>query len=402
MPGDFFLSTARLTAVARRMARGIREGMAAEDAEVACLPTYVPVERIPRNGRLLVLDLGGTHIRCAQTSLSGSELLLEKGPVREALIRSGQTRLSQEAFLDRLASVVQGLAPEPELAVGYCFSYPARPSSDGDAVLLRWTKEFFVSDTVGRKVGEMLCRRLSTERRPFFCRSVRVINDTVAALLAGMAAAEADGHIGLVVGTGTNMALAARAEDIPKIIDPMPAGRVLPVNLESGNFFPPHLTEWDAALDAGSENPGGQRLEKAVSGRYLARLAALCMPDTDLDAGSGAAGVFEKAFGGAAGSTEEKELARAVVDRSARLVAASLAGAILFLADLRPLKSFSITAEGGLFHGHPVYRETVEHVLEAVLAELDRPGLSFEIRQVPHATLLGAAIAGLSGQEEEK
>ena len=41
------------------------------------------------------------------------------------------------------------------------------------------------------------------------------------------------------------------------------------INLESGNFSPPHLTTADDALDRASDNPGAQRFEKAVPGAWL-------------------------------------------------------------------------------------------------------------------------------------
>lgn len=397
MASDFYLSTEQLMAVARRMRRQTRTGLAADGGEIACIPTFVPVTEIPRKGRVLVLDLGGTNIRCAQACLENSRLRLEKGPVRERLTDPSGREMAAAAFYSRLAGIIAALAPENKLPLGYCFSYPARSTPDGDAVLLGWTKELFVSDMEGGKVGEGLCRYLAANKASWQCGRVRVINDTVAALLAGMAASASDASIGLIVGTGTNIAIAVSPDRIPKIDQAWAHGQMLPVNLESGNFNPPHLTRWDGYLDAQSRNPGEQRFEKAVSGHYLADLLKLRMPESDIDTSRGAAAVFEKAYEEGAHCAPERELARRLIERSARLTAAALAGVISFLAERQSLQTVSITAEGGVFWGHPAYREAAESGLRAVLDAMGHDEVRFEFGAVSHANLLGSAIAGLSG-----
>ena len=76
------------------------------------------------------------------------------------------------------------------------------------------------------------------------------MNDTVASLLAGAIARggkHPEAFVGLIVGTGTNMAGFFRAERIGKL-DESPIA-TMAVNLESGAFHPPHLTAWDQAVD---------------------------------------------------------------------------------------------------------------------------------------------------------
>lgn len=397
MPSDFYLSIDQLITVARRMQRQLRAGLAADGGEIACIPTFVPITEIPGQGGALVLDLGGTNIRCAQVCLENGRLALEKGPLKEKLTGKQDREMEARAFYSRLADIIAALAPENGLPLGYCFSYPARSTPDGDAVLLHWTKELFVRDMVGGKVGEGLCRYLAANKASWQCGRVRVINDTVAALLAGMAGAFSDACIGLIVGTGTNMAIAVSPDRIPKIDQAGAAGQVLPVNLESGNFDPPFLTRWDGHLDAQSRNPGEQRLEKAVSGQYLADLLKLRMPESDIDPVGGAVAVFEKAYGKGAHSVREGEVARRLIERSARLTAAALAGVISFLAGGQSLQKVQITAEGGVFWGHAAYREAADNALRATLDGMDHDEVSFEFEAVSHANLLGSAIAALSG-----
>ena len=398
MPQSFYLSDKKLIEIARQMQQKTREGLKADGCEISCIPTFVPISSIPQSGRLVALDLGGTNVRCAQVSLDAGGIRIEKGTIKEKLIDRKKRQLEPGEFLERLAGMIHSLGPEPNLPLGYCFSYPAEPTRDGDAVLLRWTKELFVSDTVGEKVGEMLCRHLAKQPLHWQCTHVKVINDTVAALLAGMGVSAADAFIGLIVGTGTNMAIPLQPDLIPKLAEDRGKSYELPVNLESGNFHPPYLTEWDEKLDRESNNPGQQRFEKAVSGQYLAHLFKLRLPESRIDTRQGAAAVFEKAYGASAETDTEKKMAKAIIRRSARLVAASLAGLISFLTTGRaqPFKKVVITAEGGVFWGHPAYKEAAEYALRHLLNAKGLSGLDFEFLAVDHANLLGSAIAGLS------
>ena len=398
MPQSFYLSDQKLIEIARQMEERTRDGLRKDGGELLCIPTFVAIRSIPQSGRLVVVDLGGTHVRCAQVELAAGRLNFEKGPVKERLTGKQERQLDQAVFLDRLAGMIQSLGPDPDLPLGYCFSYPAEPTRDGDAVLLRWTKELFVSQTVGGRVGEMLCRHLAAEHFAWQCTKVKVINDTVAALLAGMGAAGADAYIGLIVGTGTNMAISLTPDRISKMTEDRDATFELPVNLESGNFRPPFLTEWDEELDQASHNPGEQRFEKAVSGQYLAHLFKLRLPECRIDTRQGAAAVFDKAYGASDEKDTEKEMAQAIIERSARLVAASLAGIMSFLAaeGAQPVKKVVITAEGGVFWGHPAYKETAEYALRHLLHAMGLSGIDFKFLAVDHANLLGSAIAGLS------
>jgi len=393
---DFSLSKDQLIEIARRMGEKTRYGLVADGGEILCIPTFVPIQSKQPSGRVLVMDLGGTNVRCAQVLLDNGRLVIERGPVKEKLASPYERDLELGAFLERLAGIIQSLGPEKGLPLGYCFSYPTEPTRDGDAVLLRWTKELSVSDTVGRKVGEMLCGYLFRHNTPWQCTQVKVINDTVAALLAGMGSSSADAFIGLIVGTGTNMAVPLDSGSIRKLSDGSTEKFALPVNLESGNFHPPFLSDWDDQLDKASNNPGQHRFEKAVSGHYLANLLKLRMPESNIDIRRGAAAVFDKAFAKSAVSDPEQQLARQIIERSAQLVAASISGIIDILQEQRPLKCVVITAEGAVFWGHPAYKATVQGTLRHLLVDFGLPDIDVKFLAVDHANLLGSAIAGLS------
>jgi hexokinase len=180
------------------------------------------------------------------------------------------------------------------------------------------------------------------------------------------------------------------------------------VNLESGNFHPPHLTKWDDQLDAQTDNQGRQRFEKAVSGAYLGHLLALACPGGDFDPAQGAQALVQLCSEASA-APELKRQAQAILDRSSDLVAASLAGLVAAAGDVRKLadapspkdaecRRVRIVAEGGLFWGAPGYADRVREALARLTKAQGMQSFLPEILAVPDANLRGTALAALSGR----
>ena len=393
---SFEIQKKQLVEIATSLVDRVREGLAHDDREIACLPSYISVKKVPQNGRALVMDFGGTNVRAALVSLEDGKLQIERGPVAQAIpLKRGEV-LDRDSFLTNFGELIASLDPPQNLPLGYCFSYPAASTPDGDARLIRWTKEVYVEDTVGQKVGHLLLDHLARQQKPLRCSKVSVINDTVASLLAGLTVSEADGHIGLIVGTGNNLAAVMDGAMLPKLDKELGWEGPLPVNLESGNFYPPHLTEYDEQLDARSENPGKQRLEKAVSGVYLAHLLKMACPESALDPGSGSKGLVDLAYQAQNLESLDSKLARQILERSAKLTAASLAGLILALQDSHRCRSVCIVAEGALFWGDPNYKGRMEGTLQELLGALNLSHVEFNCVSVEHANLLGSVVAALS------
>lgn len=391
MENRFALNLDQLAEVSTQFVSGVRQGLSEEGQEIRCLLTFVPTtERVP-DGEALVVDLGGTRIRAALVKCRLGVLEVQ-GQVQEALlpIRRGLP-LSREAYLAAQVDVVRGLSPPAGLPLGYCFSYPAASAPDGDARLIRWTKGVNIPDVEGHRVGAMLRNALEGAGIP--TGQVVVLNDTVAALLAGLSGPRADHYAGLIVGTGNNLALLLPPTAIPRFPSIPWAGPV-PVNLESGNFTPPFLTEFDDAVDAGSDNPGRQRFEKAVSGVYLGHLLKHALPRFPFDAQSGSVGV-SRAADGVDCNAETAAMARAILNRSADLVAATLSGTAELFSPA-PGATVRVVAEGGLFWGAPGYQQRVLATLNRLLRKAGRSTTSIEITSAPSANLLGAAAAALS------
>lgn len=379
-----------LEEIRRAMAERIRKGLSSGTGEIATLPAFLCPPRPKEAGPALVIDIGGTNLRAAAVEISpeGAGRLARKPALRPLDLEWDST----EDFFDCQAELALSLGPPDGLPLGYCFSYPSRALPDGDAVLLQWHKELRVPGVIGNKVGKLL--RESLARKGYTSPRVRVLNDTVAALIGGDLAYRRGGEftafIGLVVGTGTNLAayfpahlLGERIPEELRGMDPMA------VNLESGNFHPPHLSPFDDELDAGREDAGRQRLEKAVSGRFLPQLFSYILEGRREPPFPAARAIFELAGDH---RSPRGETARLIVNRSADLVAASLAGLI---DTLETDGRIGILAEGGLIRHNPDYRKRLAGRLAELLGDDPVRPDRFKLLQLKNNNLIGAAAAVL-------
>ena len=394
----FAMNSQKLQDIARALATRLREGLAHDGRELRCFPTFLPAAEKETGGvsarqEAYVVDVGGSNVRAAVVARDAGSFSVVAGPaVRPMPWRAGE-RLDPETFFGLQREALESLGVDGERPLGYCFSYPAESTRDGDARLLKWTKEIEVPALVGQRVGRLLVEHVHRHSR-LRCSRLAVVNDTVASLLAGLTGPPNDAYAGLIVGTGFNLAAFFDAADVPKIGAEWHGS--IAVNLESGNFTPPWLTEWDHVVDAQSRDPGEQRFEKAVSGGYLGRLAEAMVEDVSLPDAAAVARVLEAP---ADHPEHLVEVARSVYERSASWVAAALAGLALVLSERQPIRSLRVTAEGGLFWGtvgsRHLFAEKTTRVLTALLEDLGLPEIRFEIVRQEHANLIGAARAVL-------
>jgi hexokinase len=398
----FRLDDARLNDIAQALAAKIEEGLAADGGELLCLPTYItPAKGGIRNESALVLDLGGTNYRVAvvEFDAQGKPVIHPDNGWQTDLSVIKSDGFTREDLFREQADPIESIRIDKPMPIGYCFSFPAESLEDGDARLVHWNKGIHIDEMTGQEVGKPLMEYFNRTTGAEFT-GIKVINDTVASLFAGAARSGYDGYIGLIVGTGTNMAPFMPAEGVGKL-----AGRgidgTLPINLESGNFVPPHMTEYDAAVDAASDTPGLQRFEKAISGYYLGEVLKAVFPST----------VFERKFD--AGrlndmmnypdiyKPEYVETARAIYQRSACLVAASIAGLVKVMHRQNPaIRRILLTAEGGLYWSRDRngtdYNDMVNATLTRLLALSGLQDVVVEIIQMDNANLIGTAVAALS------
>jgi hexokinase len=386
------LSAELLQTTRRSFSQRIRAGIERDGEQIRALRTYLaPPRNLDSHPEcdVAVVDVGGTNCRAAVMRLKDGAFTVTSGPVQHALpVRQGQT-LSGADFFALQASLLADLGISRGLPLGYCFSYPTDVLPSLDARLIRWTKGVAIGGVEGQPVGAAL--RTALARLGVEPSSVVVLNDTVAGLIGGGVSFEGDTRmaIGLIAGTGSNMAGFFDTTVAPKLRQ-HGADTVMALNLESGNFCPPSevLTPADDAVDR-LEGMGHQRHEKAVSGHYLPFLFAAVLPDfPGFDPHRGTAQLDRLADDETAPS-EARQLASALLDRSADLIAVGLAA----LLDHYPPGTVGILAEGALFWSKPSYSARVQQTLDSLVSQ-DR----FRFLRRDNVNLIGAASAAVSAR----
>jgi len=417
---SFEAGTVALDAIARDFGAQIARGLAGEGGSLKMLRTFTRQPSGRERGRVVVVDWGGTKARAGLVELGGG------GSVRivaeEALtFPDAMKRGAPEPVFDLIAGAVGRVAGAQAIGaapLAFVYSYPARLERIDRAVALASTKGWRLQGLVGRDVAEMLTAAL--ERAGLTrIRLAAVANDTVAALILqsyqarGRDAGADPATIGLILGTGTNLAA-----------DLGPAGIR---NLESGNFDGVGAVEtpYDAALDRELAEPptGAQRFEKMVSGHYLGEILRRALVDlgrgpggfhwsaapalatpfgldsahlsriaADRTAGLDDVGALLRSLGVESTPAERhgvRALGAAIARRSARLVAAALLGTLRFL-DPRLDDRRTIAVDGSLWGGYPGFEGLVRDAL-AELVGPDRAG-RVEIAFVKDSTSAGAAV----------
>ena len=370
-------------------------------SEIQCIPTFILPKATDVKGKALVLDLGGTNYRVAIVDFSTEKPIIypNNGWKKDMSIMKSPGYTREELFKE-LADLIVEIKREEEMPIGYCFSYPTESIPGGDARLLRWTKGVDIREMVGQFVGKPLLDYLNEKNKIRFT-GVKVLNDTIASLFAGLTDKSYDAYIGLIVGTGTNMATFIPSDKITKLDPECHVQGLIPVNLESGNFYPPFLTAVDDTVDATSDSLGKQRFEKAVSGMYLGDILKAAFPLEE----------FEERFDARKLTAIMNypdihkdiyvQVAHWIYNRSAQLVAASLAGLIALLKSYnRDIHRVCLIAEGSLFWSESRkdknYNILVMEKLQELLRELELEDVEVHINSMDNANLIGTGIAALS------
>ena len=397
----FKLDNEQLKGIAYAFREKVEEGLSKKNAEIQCIPTFILPKAADVKGKALVLDLGGTNYRVAIVDFTQEKPVIypNNGWKKDMSVMKSPGYTREELFKE-LADLIVEIKREEEMPIGYCFSYPAESVPGGDAKLLRWTKGVDIRKMVGQFVGKPLLDYLNEKNKIKFT-GIKVLNDTIASLFAGLTDKSYDAYIGLIVGTGTNMATFIPADKIKKLDPAYSVEGLIPVNLESGNFHPPFLTAVDDTVDAMSDSMGKQRFEKAVSGMYLGDILKAAFP---LDG-------FEEKFDARKLTAIMNypdihkdiyvQVARWIYSRSAQLVAASLAGLIALLKSYnKDIHRICLIAEGSLFWSESrkdkSYNILVMEKLQELLRELQLEDVEVHINNMSNANLIGTGMAALT------
>lgn len=401
------------------------------------LPAYLTTtwQRPTTPQRFIVLDAGGTNLRCA---------LVEIGPDSERLLSlhrqplpGTQGEIEARQFFEILCDLIRPhLAQSRRLA--FCFSFSAKILSNRDAQVLHLSKEVYVNGLSGLRLGETL-KAVVAEQTGVNDLEVLVLNDTVAALLSALPEVEAAGlmgPIGMIHGTGFNTAYAEpQAPRVEGVGEAQSTDRDCAsegplswiYNTESGGFSPPHLAPIDEAVDEASQHPGQMQFEKLVSGVYLGELADQALraasglhadlhPEPILSAEFASRLIDQPALSNIEVSTflagqetnrlsealadlpEDRQTVRAILEalyrRTARLLALQVEVLVRRLEHVRPGCPLGLLVEGSTFHQSTGIKAAFLEALKAVETRNHRPIRLLNTRE--HSNLFGSALAWLT------
>jgi hexokinase len=421
------LPTAELRRIAADFEAAMREGLAGRPSSLPMLPSYIDRPTGGERGEAVAIDFGGTNVRILRARLADGRA--DCGKTRSFCLKDPdgaydytreQTRADElfDFIADHVADIVGG--ESSDFPLGHTFSFPCRQEGLNRAVLLFWTKEVKTSGVVGNDVTPLLAGALA-RRGVTNVRPRAVINDTVGTLLAA-AYRFRDVEIGSICGTGHNTCYREPHHGL--------TGKPMIVNMEAGSFDGVRLTPFDRSVDGASARPGGQLIEKQVSGAYLGEvvLAALrvmtaerLLPAADRDWNRGGLsgkhlskilndGPEFQATKTITGSElglpqlngEQLEAVRrltvSVTGRSSRLVGATYAGILRYL-DPGLTRAHTVAIDGTLYEKMPGYDAGIRAGLEAVLGEGAR---NAETRLIKDGSGIGAAIAALVADADDR
>lgn len=356
------------------------EGLAGR-GPIPMLPSYLTTPiRIPEGAVCCVLDAGGTNLRTAR-AVHGTDGWRLEG-LKKAPMPGTQGELSMEAFYDALAEPVRGLGDFER--VGFCFSYNVSLDRALDGTLDFWCKEVRVPEAVGKSVGGSLQRALGAK-----CESVRVLNDSVAAMLGA-----GDVQVGVILGTGVNVCYREKCGRIPKAPADLKSETMI-ISTEVGEFTGIPGSSFEARVLAASDAPGSAVAEKQCSGGYLGAVIGACWRTAAAEGLLRAAPEAELAdisrrLGEGAGGTEW-DLARIAIARAAKIAAILCAGPIL--RSVEPGQTARVAVEGSQYWRLTGFREAFHRELTALLAPEQ---VGFEVVRAENACLLGAALAAFA------
>lgn len=408
-----------INACAQAFRADMEKGLAGDpEGWMMMLPTYLALDgKVPQDQPTIVIDAGGTNFRIGLVTMTGS------GPEIEDLtvlpMPGSQAPITWEVFLDQVSDLILPLTDRSR-RVGLCFSYAAEILPNRDGRVVQISKQVQITGSEDRELGRDLSAALSAKGVPDV--EFVVLNDTVAALLGGVAGLGEevfDGYVGLIYGTGVNTCYVERAENLRKVTTPWDRESML-INMESARFAGAPRGEFDRRLDQRSVDPGMCHYEKMVSGRYqgeviyhtLRQAAAdglfskgltqrLLEVDTltSVQCDAFTARPYGNGLLAAACETEkDREAVYTVVDRlverSARLVCANLAGILLQTgAGEHVQRPACIVAEGSTFYKGYLFRGKLERCCAEYIN--GRLGRHYAFRQVHDANLVGTAAAAL-------
>jgi hexokinase len=400
----------------------MERGLAGKKSTLDMIPTYIEVgAEVPTNKRVIVADAGGTNFRVATVYFDDN-----KKPVIENLrlfkMPGSQNELSKDEFFKVMAGYFKDVNDAAK-NIGFCFSYAVEILPNKDGRLIRFSKEVKARGVEGQLIGENLNRAMTTTGLAAN-KHIVLLNDTVATLLAGVGYKNKTfgSYIGFILGTGTNTCYVEKNANIKKKKDLDPSKSQI-INTESGSLGNCARGKIDAAFDKSTVNPGIHKFEKMISGAYLGpvclrtihkacdeHLFSTAVADTlwripeleTKDMNDFMLYPYGRNLLANACKNGKNEdtltlyyIADRLTERAAKLTAINLSAmAIKSGQGADPSRPICIVAEGTTFYQMKGLKPRTEFYLKQYLE--NKLGIYCEIVGVDNATLIGAAIAGLT------
>jgi hexokinase len=400
-------------------------GLEGKESTLKVIPTYIePIQDVPVNEPVIVVDAGGTNLRVA-TVCFNQEKQPQISNFAKYPMPGSYKMMMKDEFFRALADCLEPLL-DAGPRIGFCFSYPTEMAPNLDGRLISLTKEIKVEGVVGELIGENLLKAFRskgyrTEKK------IVLLNDTTAALLAGTVVSTDrtyDDYIGFILGTGMNTCYIESRERIKKV-STWENGQRMIINVESGNYGKAPRGALDLEFDSHQNNPGQYVFEKMISGAYLGKLVLTVLKK------AAAEGIFSASFAKVLAGINRLEtkdvndfmhyppsllnpltpcikegrdkdsrltywLMDAIIERGAVFAAVNLASLMLKTGKgISPCRPVGITAEGTTFYTMKGLKNKIAYYLKKYLVE--EKGINYEFISVDHAVLIGSALAGLTG-----
>ncbi|XP_068586362.1 hexokinase HKDC1-like isoform X1 [Cebidichthys violaceus] len=278
----------QLSDISARFQAEMKKGLSVKSnaaAAVKMLPTHVrSTPDGSEKGQFLALDLGGSRFKVLQVKVregmgirrGGVELVEKTYPIPKELHIGRGTELFDhvsESLKDFLHE--KNISLEKKHPLAFTFSFPCEQATLNQALLLNWSKNFRARGLQGKDVVQAL-RGAIDKTGGMDVEVLAMVNDTVATMMT-CGFDDRYCEVGLIIGTGTNACYMEELRHVDLVEGD--EGRMC-VNTEWGAFgddgaLKDYITEFDRDVDAASNNPGKQILEKMVSGMYLGELVRL-------------------------------------------------------------------------------------------------------------------------------
>ncbi|MEN6313534.1 MAG: hypothetical protein ABFD25_04710 [Clostridiaceae bacterium] len=388
------------------------------------IPTYIAMEKdLPLNEPVIAIDAGGTNFRVAVVHFDENrKLVMEDFKLYPMPGIKGE--ISREEFFDTMASYIEPVLHRSS-KISFCFSYPVKILPNRDGRLIKFSKEVKAKNVEGELIGKNLLDALK-KRGCKEEKSIIILNDAVATLLAGRAASPDrifGGYVGFILGTGTNTCYAEKCENIIKVPELKQKNGIMLINTESGNYGKTPRGMIDVEFDSTTNNPGSFTFEKMISGAYQGGLILTVLKKAARE------GILSETMGTELNNVKEltsreiddflyypygeNTLAKCctgpdgeddrialyyiidnILERAARFVTFSLTAVLVKTGSgANPCAPACITVDGSTFYKSKLLRGKIEHYIKTFTNE--SKGIYCEFVKVDDGTLIGTAIAGL-------